>query len=183
MSISPATRVGCSSIWYAPLSGWRARRPAPLPCPTPAASGVGMGGGGFERLPGPGPAEQAEDGGVGRVEILRVLQDRQGALVVGAPHEHLAQHAEGRAVIAVALDHLQQLGLRLLPLMQRGEGARHHQAAVEIGGVLAQAARPDLDGIARPPERNHGVSEPDERTAGITAERFAQLVELFRRRR
>ena len=86
-------------------------------------------------------------------------------------------------MVAVGLDHLEQLGLGFLPLVERGEGARDHQPAVQITGVVLQAAGPDLDRVARPPEREQRVAQADEESAGIPSEGLAQGVELLRRRR
>ena len=109
-----------------------------------------------------------------------MLQDRQGPLVVGPAHEDLAQQTEAAAVVAVGLDHLEQLCLRLLPLVQHGEGAGDHDAAVEALGRELEPARTDVDRVARAPEREQSFAQGDKSPPGVAPEGVVQLLELFR---
>jgi hypothetical protein len=44
-------------------------------------------------------------------------------------------------------------------------------------------ARADLDRVARPSQREQSIAQGDEGASRIPAKRFAQLIELLRRRR
>jgi len=65
----------------------------------------------IERLAGARAPEQGQDAGVGRIEVLGVLQDRERPLVVGPAQEHLTEQPEAGRMVLVRLDDLEQLRL------------------------------------------------------------------------
>jgi hypothetical protein len=109
-----------------------------------------------------------------------VLEDRRGALVVGAAQEHLAQEREAGLVRAVDLDDPQQLGLGLFPLVQRREGLREDQAAFVVVGVVAEPGGGLIDRLAWTAEGQEGLGIVHERRRRrIAAEDRGKLVELL----
>ena len=92
-----------------------------------------------------------------------MLEHRHRALEVRAAEQHLAEEREAAATRAVDLDDAKQLALRFFPLMKRRVGPGEHHAAFETIGRVLESQVAHLDRIARPTEREIGLSQIDER--------------------
>ena len=111
-----------------------------------------------------------------------MLQDRHGALVVLAAQQHLAEEREADAIRAVDLHDAQQLGLRFLPLVHRGEGPREHHPAFEAVGRGIEPEVRDLDRILGTSERKIGLAEIDERRRSrVPPNKIDQLLDFLSR--
>jgi hypothetical protein len=86
----------------------------------------------IERLASTCSAQHRQDLRARRIEVLRVLQDRDGPLVVRAPQQDLTQQRESLAIGPVDLDDAEQLALRFFPLVHRRVRAGEHHAPLEV---------------------------------------------------
>jgi hypothetical protein len=96
-----------------------------------------------------------------------VLENWQSALVVAAPHQHLAEQRKPLGVVAIGLDHPQELSLGLLPLVQLVEGLAEEQSPLDVLGVGLDAAGRHLRAITRATERQKRIRESNKATRWI----------------
>ena len=106
--------------------------------------------------------EQTQGLDTGRLEILRVLKHGEGPVVIDPTQQDLAEETKCLAESAVDLDDLDQLGLRLFPLMETHKCPRQRDAPLDEVGIGLEPAHGNLDGVAGTAQRHVGVAEIDE---------------------